>query len=475
MLKCIRLLILGIYLSTGIIAGPTAAAFAQTLGAANEAPRPGEDNWREVDGEWQRWDSGAWRPAEKSAEGGWRWKGEYGVWVGDGTAPPIRDAIDEFAAGEGACWTCDFIGTAIVIFDAGAKSVFSLLAEPLREFLSYVFIVWIGLQALKLFFPFDNSGGILRSIVLRSIVFMVVILATTELGRGLYFEWIYNPAIHFGSAGASAILDQTSILGADAAALFGATSGEFNLLVGRPDIPAGMAGISDADVTGVLRMIEAVQRMCFFVFGVVWSAFTNLGVFDFAVNFFPVLLSLIAGLLLFAIYGLILFAFAFYVLDLFLRIAIISSLAPLLIGGYLMKPTRGMAIQALQGILGSMLVLIAAAIVFSLGAAFIMVVPSTFVNESGQALKSYAELQTLMASESRGLSFGDTGYWLLLMAGLFMNAAMSKAKGIVESTFGGFSDGPSMGEKISGLGAAGVSAVASGGLAAATMLMTRKK
>lgn len=363
-------------------------------------------------------------------------------------AEPMSASID-------SCWTCNFVGTFVVVGDAAAKSIYSVVAEPMGSFITYIFLIWIALQAVKLFFPFDDAGGILKSIVLRSLVFMVVLMAFSESGRSLYFDWIYEQAIYFGSSVATEILAKVSGFGGQSAgALFEDASGNFRLLVSAPSIPSGLTAIDPGLITGMLRMIESVQNLAYFVFDCALEAGRVITLGSFFTSFGTKLMSVIASLLLFVVYGIILFSFPFYVVDLFFRLMILSSMAPLLIGSFLMGPTRGYAKAALKGIVQSALVLLTAAIVFSLAAAIIMAVPGAFSSQSGETINNFVELRAYLASRSAGFSLLDTGFWLLLMAGFFVNVAMSKSKAIVGGIIGGFNDGPSMGDKVAGMGQA---------------------
>jgi hypothetical protein len=368
--------------------------------------------------------------------------------VGDAASDVVRSNLEDFVDVPKAityCWSCHFATQFIVIGDGTARAVYALIARELSGILIYTFAIWLAIQAIKVFFG-ESGFAMLKSVALRSLAFMAVYGAATDTGMNMYLDWIYTPVLETSVDATKAIVEGTQVAidggGATLANIYGLNDPETSWARTAGRLHLGADSRIGHILPGLTTILESMQRITGYGY---WAGFLIAVSPDFA-NFLW-LVRIFAGGILQLIFGVAMIAFPFYVLDLFLRVFLITAVAPLAIAAFLYRPTRGTAIAALKGVVQSALVLMMLGIVYVFTGAMMAIVLGMV--EEGAALRDFdAFIQWLWQNAgAQGFHFAHPAYWFLLCSGILAMGAASKARGIVGALIGGFDDGSSMGDK----------------------------
>lgn len=343
------------------------------------------------------------------------------------------------------CFACATIETVYIASETFARVVFQAVADGLYPFAIAAFSAWVFWQGARMFFP--SIGGdareIVRTVAMRSLVFVIVLTVLGPAGRSTFFSWIYDPILRESTSGAALIVSEVLNAGAETGTSARRIVYEDRVL-GELDAPPGFAGSAMLDTaTGgyLSRIIEyrdslspgaqpigetlhamnqainPVQRVA--GFGVVMALATfhqsrSLGFID-PRN----LLDLFFGALLGVVYGTVLLVFILHLISLFARMAILGALFPIVAVMSLFQVTRGAVSEYLRSVGGVAITLFSVGISFSIGALLVSLSAPQLAEIVALPMDATLdEMASAFAVSGRGLQVWDSSYWWLLFIGL---------------------------------------------------------
>ena len=386
------------------------------------------------------------------------------------------------------CWMCTFVAAITMAADQFARSVYVDFAGAIGGLLATIFSFWIVLQGTKLMFPSmaESPGKVIKNVFLVSIGYvMVVFLIDTptfmltplagetvaeEGGEATFFDW--GPELVL-STGAGAAIELTSRMKSAAdedlgdlatsapSSVSGASAADTRQCGGwdedriAPLVDFGgdsptdnMSAISRGTLGELTCLVHQIQISAGFgmVIGSAMIEGVSPGIGTFT-TFLP-------GWVLWLIFAMAVVAFAFYLLDAIIRIAVMSALAPVLLGMLLFPATRGMAGTGIQVIVSGGASLIGLGMVFALGATMISMVPVLVTDGNGDPVASslFEMIQKIAGVHESGdqidgeFNIFEGGFWYLLMCGVLLNKLMKRVGELVKTVLNTFqSDPDSMG------------------------------
>ena len=410
------------------------------------------------------------------------------------------------------CWSCKFVSVFMYAGDAFARESFSVIGSALigglgatagspslggaYGLLTWFFMIWITLQATKLFFPdmTEGPGQVLKAVAIRSLLFVIIV---GVLSSGSAF-FSYGPHLALSTGGGAAaalsdrfdgfvsedeILDQTAG-DCGGSYKFGDRADLDSFGYGIDTLENHMSSTSGAEegIKGVFCLIHRMQAMSAvgltMSFHMVSQTLDTAGgsaswwnVFDKIFTTLADLFFILIGALIMAIiFGIGLIAAPFYFIDVLIRIFLVAAFGPFLLAGAMFRPTRGMFWTGVKLVFGAMMNIIGLALVYGLSTTMMRLAPSFVEKSGGGTFGSTQELmQGMRYSEVAGVfGLSSTGYWMFLMGGVLLLLLLKKISSLVSGVFGDNTNfGTNMGTSAARLaktGAMGVTMI--GGLAA---------
>ena len=338
-----------------------------------------------------------------------------------------------------SCWSCSFVDAFAATGFAGAEKTYSTLAPGFVGILHYLFLVWIAIQALKMFSPDGNGLAVIKGVALKSLLLVMVLAALTAGADSypLYRDWILVPILDAGGQMSIAILNA-----------FGAGGDGFGQVFGSLQVPASTVptGALRATFETILEVVGKMQQISGWGFAMGLSMIQGANIATIEV------LQLLGGLGLLFFFGIAIIAFPFYIIDLLFRAILLTALAPIAIASLVFGPTRRVTIAALMGLIQSAgMVAILGAVVSLVGA----MMTGALIEAGKPSFVTWA-CDLIRLNDGVSFGFSEPEYWYLACAGILAVGAMSKARSIVGALIGGFDDGNSLGSMAGGLARSGM-------------------
>lgn len=354
----------------------------------------------------------------------------------------IKACVVETAQTE--CWSCNFVNQFATTGLMAAAAAYDILSPGFISLIQYLFLVWIAIQALRMFMPDGNGLAVLQGVAIKSFLLVVVLFALTGGGMvagdsmtggsystfPFYRDWVLVPILDGGAELSIAIMNAFGAGGADFEAVFGT-------LAPMKPISSTLGADLEAVLGQLLVVIGKMQQINEWGFSMAVAMVGGFQLLDLEIA------QLFAGLALGFFFGIALISYPFYVIDLLFRAVLLTVLAPVAVASVVFKPTRRVTIAAITGLVQS------AATVAILGA--VMSLVSALMSAAlkmNQDYSSFAAWRCAVRHESAEITFGldKPEFWFLACAGILSIGAISKARAIVGALISGFDDGKSMGD-----------------------------
>jgi hypothetical protein len=354
-------------------------------------------------------------------------KGEGGTFSGISAIAQAALAI-EFLK----CWSCDVIASIVTAGVSTGKDAFDSLRFGLISLMLAVeglFILWYVFKIVTPFGPDDRVAGTMNSVV--SSMFVTMILASLLASGGMFWRYIYTPAMLSTIDLSSAIISASGDTKTRACP---------SITADRKDTDAVSEQIGDRVSCQVRKMSESLGS------GVTigWAMWNRMNQYpvnllnpltalDAAGNFLNRVNLFVSGLFLIGFFFFVSLILAFGVIDVFLRIAILATASPLMIAGYGFKPTRGFASWGLKGFLQSALSLALMSAVAFLGIALV----ETF--GIGDQKVTIANLGQAIEGDKNfpAPTINTAAFWYLITIALFLASFLPKMPGLAAQLTGG--------------------------------------
>jgi len=318
-----------------------------------------------------------------------------------------------------------FVGAAQQI----AKALTTRLASETLTLLNYAFLIWLLLQVAQMMLGMSGGASTLWSIVRRSALYMIVAFMLAAVPSGAYWTWFVEEPIRISSALSSEAMGRS-----------------------------GCGGGSAAEAASCLA--RAIEQIFTYPMHAAWESmkateFTLDGVVSGAV-----FSQYLAGALLVLISFIGLVFFAFFILDIVLRILILAMFSPVFVAAFLFNPTRGWATKAAWSLVGSVATLVGGAAVLAMLEAAIR---DTLGGGGWQEVVS--RIVASSGSYDSPINLDRVVFWQSLFLTL---VSVGVAKGISQmmaSVFNSAPAGSPMADKV-----AGIASIPAKGAVAATVI-----
>lgn len=304
------------------------------------------------------------------------------------------------------CWICPLLQLAEDVRQDYGKRAFTMIGGQLRDIVLVVTVLWLLVQVAKLFSPFGGGqsskilNGIIKQILLTLIIMMLIF-------NYKYFWNLLNLVVEGGTyTGQVVLLTATEAI----------PPGMFRLDCSPPPAAPGSEEV-DAMQT-LLCQVEVIQHAL--GIGVklgfdLQSDTSNLNYMDKTIGGGgKSLLRFIAGIALIGVFGYNLIAFPFRIIDLMIRLTILTVLAPIFIASFLFPFSRNLTFLALRMLFASGMTVVMTSVVV---AAYIIGLAAVLDMNGAKSLETL-KLQDGIVSGA---------FWHLLTLGLLTNTLMAMA------------------------------------------------
>lgn len=321
-----------------------------------------------------------------------------------------------------------FVGAAQQI----AQTFATRMAGETLTLLNYAFLIWLLLQVAQMMLGMSGGASTLWNIVRRSALYMIVAFMLAAVSSGAYWAWFVEEPIRISAALSSEAM-------------------------GR----GGCGGGSAAQAASCLA--RAVEQVFTYPMHAAWESikathFTLDGIVSGAA-----FSQYLAGALLALVSFIGLVFFAFFILDVVLRILILAMFSAVFVAAFLFNPTRGWATGAAWNLVGAVATLVG-------GAAVLAMLEAAMRNTLGGG--GWGDVVSRIVASSGSfdspINLDRIVFWQSLFLAL---VSVGVAKGISQMMASVFNSAPSgspMADKVSGIasipakGAAAATAIGAG-------------
>lgn len=290
-----------------------------------------------------------------------------------GTVTPARagDVLDWATGMMSGCWSCDALGQLVKIGLAFAEQAFNALAGETVNLLGLLMAIWILFFAARMFLPFGlegNAGGLWNKGAKKLLQFAVVL--TFLQGSQAFWSYLFIPVMSSGMA-----FSKTIVTLSDA---FEITSGASETGPTGSTASGGQSYCSDTasggeGVDGAVAIMS--QMNC--PLATIQSQFGKgmlIGVAQIVGaikqdQIATTICSVFGGLFLIGVYFFGLLMFPIFMIDVLMRLTIMTTIAPVALAASLFEPTKALAHKALWQVAHAALTLVFVSIVGGIGKA----------------------------------------------------------------------------------------------------------
>ena len=224
-----------------------------------------------------------------------------------------------------------FVGTAQQI----AQTFATRLAGETLTLLNYAFLIWLLLQVAQMMLGMSGGASTLWNIVRRSALYMIVAFMLAAVSSGAYWAWFVEEPIRIASALSSEAMGRSGCGGGSAAQAASCLARDVEEVFTYPMHAAW----------------ESIKATHFTLDGIVSGAAFS---------------QYLAGALLVLVSFIGLVFFAFFILDVVLRILILAMFSAVFVAAFLFNPTRAWATGAAWNLVGSVATLVGGAAVLAM-------------------------------------------------------------------------------------------------------------
>ena len=310
-----------------------------------------------------------------------------------------------------------------------AQSFATRLAGETLTLLNYAFLIWLLLQVAQMMLGMSGGASTLWSIVRRSALYMIVAFMLAAVSSGAYWAWFVEEPIRIAAALSSEAMGTGGCGGGSAAEAASCLAREIEKIFTYPMHAAW----------------ESIKATHFTLDGIVSGA---------------VFSQYLAGALLILISFIGLVFFAFFILDVVLRILILAMFSAIFVAAFLFNPTRAWATGAAWNLVGSVATLVGGAAVLAMLNAAIR---NTLGGGGWEAIVS--SIVASSGSYDSPINLDRVVFWQSLFLALVSVGVAKAISQMMASVFNAAPAGSPMADKVSG-----IAAIPAKGAVAATVI-----
>jgi hypothetical protein len=321
------------------------------------------------------------------------------VWLAAGPAG-AGDVLTWAGRLMSGCWSCDALSTLVGIGLHFAETAFTLLAGQVATLLGLLMAIWLLLFAGGTFLPFglDGGAGAFWNRGGRKLAQFALVLGLLQGSHALW-GYLFIPVMSAGMAFSSAVVTMTDP--------FEVTEGTSETGPGGERVPSYCSDRASPPEDSVDGAIGVMSRMnCSlatiqsqFGKGVLIGVAQVVGAAR-GGDVATLICAILGGLVLILVYfgGLVLFPI--FMIDVVMRVTIVTAISPLALAAWLFQPTRRFAEKAAWQIVQAALTLVFISIVGGLAKATLAHVFSHLsLNGEAAAAKNWASLIEMLESQ----------------------------------------------------------------------------
>jgi hypothetical protein len=410
--------------------------------------------------------------------------------VADAATPTPQSIIQQFAGNllQG-CWACSLLDKISAIGLGVAEQTFTALAGATSTLLGLVLAVWLLFFAARMFLPFgpDRAVGALWNEGAKKLFRFAVVLAFLQSSQP-FWEYVFIPLISAGFGLASSIAttadayeaangtsetlsggqqtDYCSQAAGTAAPIDGVSAA--TTVMTQMDCPLSkiQSQFSKGILVGVAE-ISGVFSSCSLT-GAGSSSSSGSGLGGIVSNAFQATIKAvigdfernIVGLALILVYFIGYLVFPLQLIDVIMRVTVVTVISPLAIAATLFHATGNFAQRAVWNLVQSTMTLIFASTVAGLGKATLAYIFSTLQTANGQPINDWQTLINNLENSCTGfplIGLTDAAFYMLLGAAIILiymlGRASAMAAGFTHTASGDFTGAQRGVAKIAGAAA----------------------
>ena len=299
------------------------------------------------------------------------------------------------------CIACSMVVTLDAAGKNLAKTGYNLfIAEQLDLILYSVFVVWLCARVAAMVLGHGEGLKDLWEIAKKSALLFLLVMLVKGQGTNVYWEVIHDEPLLMAWKAAGALM-----------------------------------GENVSDPTALVAKMETLNyNGAALSWNIMWNFQLIKGQFWQSVG--SVLASVVLGTMLVFMFGAALIHYPFFILDILLRVAIISAFAPIFIIFWFLPETRRFTTKALSGLVQSFFTLALCGLVYSLCSTLIAAAIGSW-GASGMSLppERWAETVAAVAAKGQLISPVEPGFWMIFCAALLTSSLSKKIASMMEAIF----------------------------------------
>lgn len=346
-----------------------------------------------------------------------------------------------------ACWLCEPLKAFVAVAADLSVKLFDALRDDVMALFVWLFALMVLLKLIRVFSPLAFMENVQEEFVKLGKKFVVLCVITAIMygaadapahnGYNFYDDWIQTPIMNAAFGLSNLVFE----LGADSIgeiAIPGFTYDQAIVLSNDNDARTDCLGILlEEKLSCMTAQLQHAMSGGIALGVTMMTGALNLVA---GTNFFTILMTFASGLLLVLVYGFVIVLLPLTIIGVVVKISVVSLLSVLLIPAYIFDYMKNIPIKAFKMILLSALTMVILTMVVVVGIG----VTNLAAVLAGKSLLPYdttiTNLQSLLdaMSQSTGgtatigitVSFADTGYWTILLAGVMIGWMQTKANDI---------------------------------------------
>lgn len=287
-------------------------------------------------------------------------------------AGPARagDVLDWANNVMSSCWSCDSLGQIVKIGLGFSEQAFTALASQTVNLLGILMAIWLLFFAARMFMPFgiEGGGGALWNKGAKKLLQFAVVLAFLQ-GSQSFWSYLFLPVMSSGMAFSRTIVTLSDAFEVSSGTSEAGPSGATAVQTYCTDTTTGGGDGVDGALAVMAQMncpLATIQSQ--FGKGMLIGIAQIVGAVK-QEHYGTVITSIIGGLFLIGVYFYGLLMFPIFLIDVLMRVTIMTTIAPLALAASLFGPTRSFAQKVMWQVAHAALTLVFTSIVGGIGKA----------------------------------------------------------------------------------------------------------
>ncbi|MTJ81581.1 MAG: hypothetical protein F8N37_11245 [Telmatospirillum sp.] len=318
----------------------------------------------------------------------------------------------------GACWACDTLeqvgGQGLDM----AQALFDRTGDALAAVLGVFMGLWLLLLSARMLLPFGPASSGLGNQGARKLAAFAIVLGFLQ-SRGAVWDYLLTPIVGAGAE----VAGQLVLLAKPGLCAVGGGDG-YDLRLALTAMRCPLTALQEVFSRGILTGIAMVS-------GAGWHGWLDfLRIWTWSGR----LLQILSGLLLALVHFIGFLSFPLFFVDALMRTVIIATLSPLCLAASLFGPVRQIVSGALAGLARAAMTVVCGAIAAGLAVAVMDGIGPG--GDGGSAARPHTGLVDALEDGRLSLTLTDSGYWMLLGAGVFTICLVRSATRIAGALVG---------------------------------------